>query len=607
MTDRERRLIVSALLLFAWLSNNSGSQAVETIEAANIGIVIGERCAIYQSPDTTSDVLDSAFFGDVFFVVGRDDWFWEDRPFGDERPPWWEMILDDGRLGWMRDGGFRPQPIEYLGGAILTDSCILYDSLPFGVPVSVLRKGDEIAVRRCKLVCDNGDCRQYIQITPLDVLKFTHWIGNGTTGWMTDTAVIPSYELVWLYAGRHLSRIWGGRDWSLDDDHATAGSLFQMALDQYAGKFVRSRYRNDADRYTLHVGTTALDNLSRQATRQNEVEKAIEYQREIIRRFPSVRAAIGVAGGVAKRRIAEILWMNAEDHEGAIAVCQEIIREYPGEEISGFEWYTALDYDALNRISGIGQQASLPHDFMLDQFRQAIAAAGTDVTRAAAHTEHAKVLRRLGRYDEAIAQLTTATTIHPSAQKVLYLKRGRFTATVLDLICRIYYEDLGRPDDALRHCRDIIAQNQISQLDIAAHFFVGEILDIHDGTRGDVLAAYENFQMREKEAFLVPPRARQGWYRKSGRATGRIRSIMEFSPQKWCVGESAADLLSRPNRDSPTLNVLPAGTPIRVQYPFVVRGAAWADKTTWYKAVTDQGIIGWIEGSALVFSACDER
>jgi tetratricopeptide (TPR) repeat protein len=521
------------------------------LEATSVGIVISRHCPVFADASTASAVVDSGSLGDVFFILGSENTM---RHFIRwDRPEWHQVVLACGRRGWVADSTLKPMRVELIDGRVTDAHCVLHDSLPGGSVVATRGAELRLVLHGAKLVADADHIHWYYNATyPRSV---NSWYGSQSLEW--------------------------GSEWNLD----VAEALFLQLLDRYPTRVFLNRAGGMDG--TVHGGVVALQSLAKIQVDRGEYDLAIQRHEEIIDRFPDVRAGMGLAAGVAKWDIARILAEKKHDPYRAIEVYLEIIRDYPQEEISGYEWNSTLDYSALDAMRRLAADEHLPDDYILAQYMQAIEKADFDVVKVVAHTERAKILQSEGQFKQAGRELVLAYVRYPSAAMTFFKDYVHFSVDALDLHCQYACEGPHGPAAARSTCRSVIAQNLDTNLVWAARFFQAEILDRYDGGREDVIEAYEDIANDPRRFGIGVPN--RGWNANIGmwQVKERLDAIRSFKPVAATTRPDALLLLAADSSARPII-------PIQARRPVTVLYPKDAKEPHWLKVRAQDGTVGWL-------------
>lgn len=579
-------LCILIVPLVASIGNRTAEAKQIALKSTKVGIVTSSTTSIHSHPDTTSERIGTAKLGDIFFVTEITH---PDKDVWAQRWGWHRIALPSGRLGWVAGENFQLQDISFINGEGRKDDYGLWDSLPDGKVIATRSKREPFAVLEYKMVRHEGYMSQFYKV------QYFNEYGWYTeeTGWVRASDVSLSYEILLWHAGQHLADWWQDMEWDAEADLDAAEGVFRLLLERYPEK----QFIDRSDEYggELHAGVVALESLARLQVEKKEYAKAIQLLEQIIKRFPSVQSGPGIAGGLAKQRIADIYRENIRDPYRAIDIYQRIVKEYPEEEIGGFEWNSTLDIEAIGGIIETGEEFGLSDSLMLEQYRKAIGNAGFPVVKVIAHIERAKVLRNKGRFSEAIEELTTAISRYPSSVMVFFKTAVHYGLGALDLLCRICAEDLEDPVEARRICQSIYDENRDTNLARGAMFLKAEILDNSIGDRGQVIREYEILVKYFRGWGVASPD--RGWEDEIGTylATKRMAEIRSFKPKRGIVQGEDVSLFERADFSAKVTEKLDEGSEIAALYN------KEDGEHTWYKVRTDERTIGWVEESQIAF------
>lgn len=562
-----------------------------TIESASVGIVIKSNTPIYLEPDISSQMIDSAELGEVFFIADTCNPYKSSflKSKQKELNNWYKIIIPSGKLGWIFRENFGLLNIEWISGQGKRSSYNVYNH-PNGKVIGSKTKDDIFVILRYRILIDNGSEKQFYKIA---YSKFGEFY-EGDTAWVKASDVSLSYESILLAAGSNLAK-WRTSArwiWRAGSDFAAAEKIYELMLKKYPNTefiYLAGRYR----RPKYHSGVVTLQSLARLYIEKGKYKKAIKKLEEIRNRFPNIMSSGGRSDGVALQKIAEIHWKNLQEPFKAISIYQKIIQNYPKEKSGIGEIISTLDIDAVRNISKIGEEFNLNDDFMVEQFQIAIRNSNFPSLQRVAYIEKVKLFRRKEKFSNAIRELTDAIKQFPSTSTKYIGFRDPTAPSALDLICQIYIADLKDFDSALKICQTILEQKNDSNIVKAAMFLEAEIYDHFNGDKDKVIELYKTFIKNTPELnFVLQFRSPTNI---TSIAIQRVQKISSFRKTKGITIKNNVFLFVTADSNVKIIKKLSKDTEITVLYRKEEEGPVW------YKIKTKDGTIGWVQENRIKF------
>ena len=529
--------------------------------------------------------------GDVFFVHEIEF----EKKNGDQYK-WCRIILPDFVLGWIFADNFRLQDIGLVHGKGKKDTYSWYDSLPDGNLISMKSIDDEFVVVKHLIKKDKDDITKYYKIK-----YFKDYVPHsGQTGWVMASDVTISFDILLLSAGRHLAKRWSDIKWGNHYDLNTAEKICELLFEKYPNENVLDIMDEYGGR--INTGVVALKLMAQICIDKQEYKKAIKNLEKIVFRYPQAISGPGRAAGIAKNKIAEIYWKYMHEPYLAIEKYQEVIREYPGSKISGFEWSSTIDFEAMSKIPKIKDEFELKNEFMIDQYEQTIEVSTFSVIKVMAYIEKATILREQKKFGEAIENIMTAIDKYPSASMSFFKDIVHYSVSALDLLCTIYLEDLHDPEKARDICQRIYNENEDQDLARAAMFFKAELLDYSSGSKKQVINEYNMFYKYFHGSWGVSSTMRGYYdYVSSSAVQNRLNEIRSFKLKRGGIKTDSCSLFESPDYNAKAISDLCKGEKITALYTLSKKRGDADSKYGWYKITTGNGIIGWVTTSDITF------
>jgi ankyrin repeat protein/tetratricopeptide (TPR) repeat protein len=320
-----------------------------------------------------------------------------------------------------------------------------------------------------------------LQVSPIDDEGRP---SDGDSGWVEARDVSLTCERLLWAMGTELS-------YQSELDVEAAAHLFRAMADQYP----EQRFMSDDPMPwgSLHAGAAGLSSLAALATQQQRYQEASEALTEIIERFPDTPSGNGVAGGSALLQLARLYHEHLDRASEALSICQQAIIRYPGSSPEYYEGSSTVDIEAIELIETIGREHDLEDGELLRQYTIAGERSTFPVVTMIATVRQAEIMRRQGEVEAAVDLLSRAIKRYPSTPFQFFKYEADYSCSALDLLVRIWVEDLNRPQEALAFCTDLFFSHLDPQLDrVALHQRI-TIMDRCGAGRQRLIDACERF------------------------------------------------------------------------------------------------------------------
>jgi tetratricopeptide (TPR) repeat protein len=573
------------LLLFLFTKTNWG-QSPEIPEKStknhpvffqteSVGVVLKDKTVVWSKPGITdSKKISEANLGDVFFIHDPGTMM-PGLSSGDE---WCKVSITPGKFGWVTLDNIGCQPAVVVNGYVEKDEYDYYPSIAGGKAMGGKTNRDNFYVLKYAILKEEKK---------LKPCYYVHYYKSSSEaegeGWVIDQPVEFTYEGLYWSAGLHLGGWFGELVWrskykSLD----AAERFFQLLREKYPGKLFTVSHWGNLMRYNshrYHSDITALNHIAQLNIERKDFSCAIQRLEEIRKKYPGINSGIGNAAGLALIDIAAIYADHIKNPMKAVETLLQVIWQYPGSKIWGFEWTSTLDIMALDKIVEIGKKHSIDSENMLKLFQKVTEVSEFKVVRVLAAIKKANLLRKEKRYREAIAVLDKAIAKDPSSGRGFWWRYGEdFSSEALALQGTILIEDLKVPKQALKLYRKTGEKYRNAYIAKRAIFLTAEALDRTTGTPEEVIEAY-----RQSEDYI---------------AELRIQAIRSFKSKQGFINDQAGKKVSLLEMAAPGAGVikrLKRGARVHTLYSTEHQGHVW------YKVKTAGGTIGWLDENWVVF------
>ncbi|MCP4219105.1 MAG: PQQ-binding-like beta-propeller repeat protein [bacterium] len=544
-------------------------------ETESVGVILKDKTAIWTKPGVPgSRKISEAGLGDVFFIRAPE--FMKPGVYSECK--WCKVSISPGKFGWVARDNIGCQPAATVNGYVEKDEYDYHPSIAGGKAVGGKSKWDDFYVQKYAVLEDGKNLKS---------CYYVHYYKSSSRedgeGWVIGQPVEFTYEGLYWSAGLHLGRWHQEMDWGSEYESLDAAErFFQLLLEKYPGKrFKASHWKNYRHNYhTYRSEVTALEYMAQISIKRKDYSGAVQRLEEIRKKFPGINSGIGNSAGAALIQMATIYAEHMKDPRKAIETLLQVIRQYPGSEIGGFEWNSTLDIRALGEIVDIGKKHSMDSKYMLMQFQKVSRISGFNVVRVLAAIENAKLLRKEKRYREAIAVLEKAIAKDPSSPMRFWGGGQDFSSKALLLQGTILIEDLKAPAQALKLYKKSREKYKNDYIAKRALFLTAEALDRATGTPGEVINAY---------TLSGDHKAKQ-----------RIQAIRSFKSKKGFLIAPTGKripLLEIAVPDAAVIKHLDGGDSVLTLYTGEHRDRMW------YKVKTADGAIGWLEEKRVSFPA----
>jgi tetratricopeptide (TPR) repeat protein len=579
--------MLASLLLAGCSSNPVESPLVlehASIQSSYFVIVIKPQCNIYIDSNQSSAVFAVAELASILFIHKDSpypgDFDWTNREW--KKNKWCKIILPGNKTGWVLWETVGLAGDCYITAVGKNGDYPLYDK-PNGAVIAYRQMMTPAIIEQ--YLFDSSGCEEFYKV------RFTEEYRPHYVGWVRkpDINLIPSGVIE--YAARHFAGWYWSIDWGSCIDYELAMDFYEIIDDLYSENLIYEEF----DDYRWHVGgVTALEGMSGVYQLEGNYDAAIAKQMEIIARYAGVKSGIGVADGVAYESIAGILWKKKKLPYEAIDICQKIIAEYPKKEISGFEWNTTLDLEAIYNIRSIAREFALDTSYILAQLQNSADNSGFGAVSVNAYIFRAQMLLPNGLYIDAINELKFAVENFDDTRYTYYKTAVSYGFDALDLASQIYMLYLGDYNSAIEYCQTLINSSNIEDIKKGALYLKAQICDNSIGNRQDVIDAYSDAMTLANDSYVDYSSILDDWRSLSPCfAEKRIQEINNFTPETTTVTSSGATLFLMPIGSSFKIDSLSGGILVVALYDYQV------SDTLWCKVQTADSVIGWIKGEFL--------
>jgi ankyrin repeat protein len=474
------------LLVTATVCVASGTAAQQRLTGVSVGVVTRAGAPLRNDHAANGELIRRAAIGDVLLVVKTID----GRAV--EEREWHPVLLPpispaagtpvSWRLGWIYVRSLEPRSCNMVSGHGKQDaaSYTLYSTHERQMKIASHAASQRFRIDRFLLRLDSRQTL-LLQVSPIDDEGRPI---DGDSGWVEARDVSLTCERLLWAVGTELS------DQSELDGEAAA-HLFRAMVDRYP----EQRFMAD-DVMTwesLHGGAAGLSSLAALATQQQRYQDAIEALNEIIERFPDTHSGSGVAGGTAHLQLASLYHEQIGSASEALSICQQAIVRYPGSRQEYYEGSSTVDIEAIELIETIGREHDLEDGELLRQYTLAGERSAFPVVKMIATIRQAEIMRRQGEAEAAVGLLSGAIKHHPRTQFLFFKFEADYSCNALDLLVRIWVEDLDRPQEALAFCTDLFFLHLDPELDRVALYQRITIMDRCGAGRQRLIDACERF------------------------------------------------------------------------------------------------------------------
>ena len=574
-------LILSLFVVLVVAGNASGEDDI--IKATSVGVVLKEQITIWSAPDgKDAEPILSAKLGDVFFLQNDPD---EHSPFNNDVPEWHKALLPHGTFGWIARDDIGQQEISIISGYNRQKECAIYDSVSEKNIIAVKDSTEKLSVSNYWVVPTKEGFEEYYEIGYRE-----HDVENdGYTwmrGWVSGADVSLSYAALYLSAGLCVDGYWQSMFWwgSSYTDLDASEKFFQLLLQKYPNEKLEDSevIWEEYTHHPLHCDIEALVRLSAIYVDQKKYTQALQMLEQIIQEHPKEYSGTTLASGDALLKMAEIYWKHLNNPQKALSLYHQVIREYPGEEIIGFEWNSTLDIDALGGIEKIGEIFPLSPETLIEQYQNVVETSRFDVVKMMACISKTNILRKEKRFKEATRFLLLELEKTPSAPITFYVTRVDYSILAFGLLCDIYREDLKDPERAIEVCRKIYTKSQGGVLSTVALYFIASLYDYSTGSVSQVMNAYE--------AAITSPNFRDVDIgdENSKRLSSRLAVLTSFKATPGKINRKRVTIYQFADSKARPLTTLTQGTQVQVLYPWKHQDRLW------YKVKVQDKLIGWL-------------
>jgi len=571
----ENKMFIRYLVVILFLliyGNSNGSQEDSVFEVC---FVVTEKAYIYEEPKSKAKIVDSAEVGDYFWVSGKTA----------NEKNWYKIDFSSGKFGWVNgEDVLTKRPLQIYS----REDSVIFRELPsLNSKIVYIDKKRE----RFRIL---GKLEIQEDHIPVEWYKTAD--RHNKTGYLLVKEVSnPFLEQLVLIGEALMGRI-GSMDLPLSVNLRLAKKVF-LKIYEKENEFFLHYYEGgvicDSKPYALKM-------LSLIDVKENSYEQAIEKLFRIVQEYPDKNLGIGKADGVAYLEIAETYLQKGDLHQ-AISTYYEIITQYPEVEISGFEWNSTLDLEAIRKLIKIYWQVvadeKLKGDYSLQdgillEFQQTLSKiivhSPNEVVKALAILEQAKIEKEKGNLNGVISRYKQAVENYPKAKFQFYTDIHHYACEALDYVTSTYIEETNKFYEAKSFLEKVIEENQDTILVAYTKLCYAKLLDYGMGKVSEVIERSNqipDFQIfSEKENYWV-------W---NGRAKARAAELeVTFGkPPKGKIGiikDKKAGVFSFCYHKDPPEFFLSQGDTVEVFY-----SKPDARGIPYFKIETQKGEVGWV-------------
>jgi tetratricopeptide (TPR) repeat protein len=426
-----------------------------TTDFLDAGVVIVPDAPVYPMPDTSAAPMARVAIGEVLFTFDtlppeyQRDW---------EHPrPWHQIRLNDGRRGWMTREQYKLLGFQWLTVRGLADSAAVWSSASAGSCISHLSAGEECGLSLARLSDSSGATNLWYRVKRFYDHNAPRWSDSpGAEGWVRAQDVTLGTEMMLLIAGDHLAQWNNDVYWGHETSDQNARLIYQRIRRDYPNLIFRApeEYSEELP-YLLHSDVEALEKIAKLEERAGEYDSAVSTLESIIDHYPDVHSGTGLASGQAWLNIAKIVGDELHLPDSALAIYRKVIRDYPDEEISGFEWNSTLGVSAFDALRDWHERGGLCDSICLAEYQWIADSATFDVLAALACLEKAGVFVEMKRLDDAVDVLRLAIDRFAKTRMYFYTEQLDFEQSALENAVRILCDFKIDTAAAVQLCREV--------------------------------------------------------------------------------------------------------------------------------------------------------
>jgi len=383
-----------------------------------------------------------------------------------------------------------------------------------------------------------------------------------------------------LYYSVACHSLWSYRDYD------AAERLFHYVLEKYSDKEILVKEYTGAtfELFCINREIAVLENLAKLYQDKQQYEKSIEYYEQVAKHKEASRKTVVKA----KRNIMLIYKENIKDKEKTIALCHNIIREYPNEEISGFEWNLWVDIEAADIIVKAYSLEAKNIDKLVRESKKIISETLNPPVILIATRGMVISQINSGKYELAKATLLDVIKKYPKEVRYYFKTPRNFTIDPLASALEAIVSEYGNYVKAIEFTkvlRDSVQQKEITDF---TNYKIAQLLDEGGGNKEQVLTSYE----KVSDLWVWDPISRREispWDIKR-----RIEQIKIYEVEKAVVSEE--NVIMKPGlRSKPqSYKSIPKGTQVEIIYKDRKIVQINEKEGHWAKVRLTDGRIGWI-------------
>ncbi|MCK4235383.1 PQQ-binding-like beta-propeller repeat protein [candidate division WOR-3 bacterium] len=451
------------------------------------------------------------------------------------------------------------------------DSSEIIRELSFGIPFYILRR---------KTFVDGKRRFNWYKIKLID---------SEIKGWAVSTECREGDKAIFDLDKTDLSGLYysvGSKSLWRYNDYDIAEKIFLYILEKYPNRNIPIKEEIFDEIIYINGKLATCKMLAEVYKKKKDYQTSIKYYRKIMYLKEAERRDVAEA----IRNIMIVYKDDLKDEVKTVDICHKIIKEFPDEEISGFEWNLWIDIEAARVIVDLYSLENEDIEKLEKECKRIIAETANPPVILIAM--RGRIIAQIcwGKFDLALKSLLEVIRKYPREIRSYFKTPVNFSISPLASAIEAIISEYGDYNKALDFAKTIKDSIQEEEIAFFTNYRIAQLLDEGNGSREQVISSYE--KVSDQKIWFWDPvkRSEIG----SSVARKRIKQIKKYEVEKATVAEE--NVICKPGLRSKTKNfrTISKGTEVKIIYKD--RELIELDEKVgnWAKIMLPDGEIGWI-------------